>query len=43
MIVLVLAGTVHAGGIRWERSLEAAKTRAAAEGKLLYVDIYADW
>ena len=43
LIVLLLAGVVQAGGIKWEKNLAAAKKRAAAENKLLYIDIYADW
>ena len=43
LIVLLLAGMAHAGGIKWETSLAAATKKAAAENKLLYIDIYTDW
>ena len=30
-------------GYTWEKDFEQAKLKAAAEGKLLYVDFYTDW
>ena len=30
-------------GIAWEQDFEKAKRKAAAEGKLLYLDFYTDW
>jgi hypothetical protein len=30
-------------GYVWEKDFEQAKLKAAAEGKLLYVDFYTDW
>ena len=30
-------------GIAWEQDFKKAKLRAAAEGKLLYLDFYTDW
>lgn len=38
-----LALPLAAQGVRWEQSLEAAKKRAQAEHKLIFLDLWAEW
>ena len=35
--------TAESDGIQWVHSLEAAKTQAKAENKLIFMDVYAEW
>ena len=36
-------GSTAQADIAWEKDFEKAKRRAAAEGKLLFLDFYTDW
>lgn len=36
-------GVASAGEVAWERDYEEAKARSTREGKLLFIDFYADW
>ncbi|NUN47997.1 MAG: hypothetical protein HUU15_04105 [Candidatus Brocadiae bacterium] len=35
-------GSKHPAGYAWEENFENAKTRAAAEGKIIFIDFYSD-
>jgi thiol:disulfide interchange protein len=35
-------GSKHPEGYAWEENFELAKIRAAAEGKLIFIDFYSD-
>ena len=41
--LVLLAGNVAAGEIRWERNFDSARKRSIKEGKLLFIDFDADW
>lgn len=43
LIALFLALPVSAQGVKWEQSLEAAKKRARAEKKTIFLDLWAEW
>ena len=48
-LAMLLAVAVHIGyagadeGIPWLTSLDAAKEQAAAQNKLIFMDVYAEW
>lgn len=41
--MVVWAGTATAGELRWEKDLETARKKSVAEGKLLFIELWADW
>ena len=41
--LVVWAGAANAGELRWEQDFESARKRSVAEGKLLFIDLWADW
>jgi len=43
ILAVFLIASAATAGVNWERDFEKAKTRAVREGKLLFVDIYAEW
>lgn len=43
VITLSLALPLAAQGIKWEQGLEAAKARAQAEKKPIFLDLWAEW
>lgn len=46
-LVLVLAGSIGSAAesdtIQWNKNLDAAKEKAAADSKLIFMDVYAEW
>jgi hypothetical protein len=40
--MVVWAGTATAGELKWEKDFDSARKRSLAEGKLLFIDIWAD-
>jgi hypothetical protein len=36
-------GAKHPAGYTWEENYEVARLKAAASGKLLFIDFYTDW
>ena len=43
LITLLLALPVAAQGLHWEQNLDAAKKRAQAEHKVIFLDLWAEW
>lgn len=43
LIALFLALPISAQGVKWEQSLVAAKKRAQAEKKAIFLDLWAEW
>ena len=43
VMMMLVAGSLVAGPVRWESSLEAAQARARAEHKLIFCDLWTGW
>ena len=43
VIPFLIAGSLMAQGVKWETNLEAAKARAKAEHKLIFMDVWTEW
>jgi thiol:disulfide interchange protein len=43
LITIFLALPVSAQGLHWEQNLDAAKKRAQAEHKVIFLDLWAEW
>ena len=42
-VLLVTLPALAQGGVKWEHTLEAAKKRAKAEKKMIFMDLWAEW
>lgn len=42
-ILLATLPMLAQGGVKWEHTLEAAKKRAKAEKKVIFMDLWAEW
>ena len=42
-ILLATLPALAQGGVKWEHTLEAAKKRAKAEKKMIFMDLWAEW
>jgi len=43
VIPFLIAGSLMAQGVKWETSLDAAKARAKAEHKVIFMDVWTEW
>jgi len=42
-VMMLVAGSLVAGPVKWENNLEAAQARARAEHKLIFCDLWTGW
>jgi len=42
-VMMLVAGSLVAGPVRWESSLDAARLRAKVEHKLIFCDLWTGW